>query len=69
MSFFLSQKFTLHLLALDKILTGLQPPLAKDEPADNISRWLNEVRNSQNYIDSVIIASESSNEEVVTRLR
>ena len=64
---FTFQEFTLHLSAVEKVLSDLESPLGKDKPADNLSRWLNDVRLSQNVINSVL--SLGSRSDAAARLR
>lgn len=49
-------------------LAGLKPPLKKDEPTQNLQRWLNHVRLSQNVIDNVLSSNVQCDIAIKSRL-
>ena len=57
----------MHLSAVERVLSDMESPLGKDKPADNLSRWLNDVRLSQNVISSVL--SLGSQSDAAAQLR
>ena len=57
----------MHLSAVERVLSDLESPLGKDKPTDNLSRWLNDVRLSQNVINSVL--SLGSQSDAAAQLR
>ena len=44
----------LHLLAVDKLLRELQPPLNKESLKQNLVPWLNDIRMCQNSVNSIL---------------
>ena len=44
----------LHLLAVDKLLRELQPPLNKESLKQNLVPWLNDIRMCQNTVNSIL---------------
>ena len=44
----------LHLFAVEKALDDLKPPMEKDDIADHLTPWLNDLRLSQNAIDTIL---------------
>ena len=44
----------LHLFAVKKALDDLKPPMEKDDVADHLTPWLNDLRLSQNAIDTIL---------------
>ena len=75
------KEFTLHLCAVEKVLespvekdmtsqdlAGLKPPLKKNEPVQNLQRWLSHVRLSQNVIDLVLSSNVQCDIAIKSRL-
>ena len=50
----------LHLIAVEKLLHELQPPLKKDQIKQNLVPWLNELRMCQGTVNSIISLSPPS---------
>ena len=44
----------LHQLAVVKALDDLKPPVEKDDITDHLTPWLNDLRLSQNAIDTIL---------------
>lgn len=50
----------LHLLAVDKLLHELQPPLNKESLKQNLVPWLNDIRMCQNTVNSILSLTSQS---------
>ena len=44
----------LHLFAVDKALDDLKPPMGENKVAEHLLPWLNDLRLSQNAIDTIL---------------
>ena len=47
----------LHLLAVEKLLSELEPPLNRDHLTHNLIPWLNDLRLCQNTVNSILSLS------------
>lgn len=58
----------LQLYAAEKMIEKLEPPLQKDNPNPNLVQWLNNIRLSQNTIESILNLKPQTERVLKSRL-